>query len=375
MRIVLSNGSTWPLSPLNDINQLLDINDALAFGNHKGADQQPELLLKLVQDDVDRGFALPLPLDKIKKIPSVLLAPLNIQLQKAINERGKIIPKDRLTHDQSWKWQSETSVNSRVDKEQLMPCYFGRALRRIINWTVAAQKQYPKKRILSTKLDVKAAFRQCHLNTLTAVQTCTQLPALNLALMMLRLSFRGAQCPLEWDAISESVCDLMNAILQHNNWDPLTLFATAAQAHVPPKEVLPEDIPFGIGRDLIVDIPVDARGIVDVYIDDFIGLTINLNNTNNATRLKQAPLLGLTAVSREVSPIEPLPRDDMDAQAKLKAKTRLTETKVMLGWLRNFQTMTIALPENKFIAYPLAIFDMIEWGWTLKAELETNIGR
>jgi hypothetical protein len=51
----------------------------------------------------------------------------------------------------------------------------------------------------------------------------------------------------------------------------------------PLKEVLPEDIPFGIRQDLIVDIPVNARGIVDVYIDDFIGLTINLNNTNNAT--------------------------------------------------------------------------------------------
>jgi hypothetical protein len=341
MRIVLLNGSTWPLSPLGDINQLLDINDALAFGNHKGADQQPELLLKLVRDDVNRGFALHLPLEKIKKIPGVLFAPLNIQLQKTINERGEIIPKDRLTHNQSWKGQSETSVNSRVDEEQLMPCYFGRALRRIINWTVAAQKQYPNKWILATKLDVKTTFQRCHLNALTAVQTCTQLPALNLALMMLRLSFGGAPCPSEWGAISESGCNLMNAILQHDDWDPLTLFATAAQAHVPPKEVLPEDIPFGIGQDLIVDIPVDARGIINVYIDDFIGLTIDLNNTNNATRLEQAPLLGLTAVSREVSPIKPLPRNDMDAQAKLKAETGLTETKVILGWLWNFWTMTI----------------------------------
>ncbi len=124
-----------------------------------------------------------------------------------------------------------------------------------------------------------------------------------------------------------------------------------------------------------MDIPVDARGIVDVYIDDFIGLTINLNNTNNATQLERAPLLGVTAVSREVSPIEPLPRDNMNAQAKLKAKTGLTETKVILGWLWNFRTMTIALPKNKFIAYSRAISDMIERGWTSKAELKMNIDR
>jgi hypothetical protein len=86
MKTVLSDGPKWPLSPLDDQNQLLDIDNALAFGNHKGADQQPELLLKLVREDVDRGFALPLPLNQTKTIPGILLAPLNIQLQKTINE-------------------------------------------------------------------------------------------------------------------------------------------------------------------------------------------------------------------------------------------------------------------------------------------------
>jgi hypothetical protein len=122
-------GSTWPLSPLDESDRLKDINDTLEFGNHKGAVQQKELLLILVNNDVVRGFTLPLPLDKIKKVPGVLLAPLNIQLQKTINDRGKIIPKNRLTHGQSWEWQSGTSVNSRVDTSKLMPCYFGSALK------------------------------------------------------------------------------------------------------------------------------------------------------------------------------------------------------------------------------------------------------
>jgi hypothetical protein len=111
-----------------------------------------------------------------------------------------------------------------------------------------------------------------------------------------------------------------------------------------------------------------------VYIDDFIGLRVDPKDSDNATRLERAPLFGLTAVSRKVSPLEPLPRDIMDAQAKLKAKTGLTETKVILGWLLNFRTMTIALPKNKFIAYSRAISDMIDGGWTSKGELEMNIG-
>jgi hypothetical protein len=44
------------------------------------------------------------------------MAPMNIMAQNTISELGKIVPKDRLTHDQSWKWSSGTSVNSRVQK-------------------------------------------------------------------------------------------------------------------------------------------------------------------------------------------------------------------------------------------------------------------
>ena len=115
MKQVLKNGSKWPLQPLDEDDRIKDVEEALVFGNHKGAVKQQDLLVKLVTDDVIRGFALPLPLDKITQIPGVLLAPLNIQAQNTINERGKKIHKNRLTHDQSWKWKSGTSVNSRVD--------------------------------------------------------------------------------------------------------------------------------------------------------------------------------------------------------------------------------------------------------------------
>jgi hypothetical protein len=117
MRSVLTFGSSWPLAPLDKTKREKDIEEEIIFGNHKGAVKQHDLLIKLVKDDVTRGFALLLPLYKIVLIPGVLLAPLNIQAQSTINKRGEIIPKDRLTHDQSWKWQSKLSVNSRVEKK------------------------------------------------------------------------------------------------------------------------------------------------------------------------------------------------------------------------------------------------------------------
>jgi len=160
MKRILTHGSKWPLQPLNEENRIKDVEEALNFGNHKGAIKQQELLEKLVTGDVIRGFAIPLPLSKISQIPGILFAPLNIQAQNTINERGEIIPKNRLTHDQSWKWQSGTSVNSRVNKDELMPCYFGRTMGRLIKWVVAARKLYPNKRILATKLNVKAAYQR-----------------------------------------------------------------------------------------------------------------------------------------------------------------------------------------------------------------------
>ena len=47
------------------------------------------------------------------------MAPMNIMAQNTIDEFGRVVSKDRLPHDQSWKWGSGTSVNSRVRKEFL----------------------------------------------------------------------------------------------------------------------------------------------------------------------------------------------------------------------------------------------------------------
>ena len=127
---------------------------------------------------------------------------------------------------------------------------------------------------------------------------------------MLRLTFGGAPCPSEWGAIAESICDLANAILLNDEWNPLSL-QLPAQHLVPNKIILDDNIPFGIGRDLVVDIPVDPSGTVVLYIDDLYGLTVDIND--NALCLERAPLLALGSAVHEVATIEPLPRDDIEA--------------------------------------------------------------
>ena len=138
-KTLLTQGSDWPLDPISEEARQADVDEALQFGNHKEATNNPALLMSLITDDVTHGFALPLPLDKIKRIPGVLLAPLNIAIQDTIDEHGHIVPKRRLTHDQSYIFQgSGTSVNSRTDKSKLTPCIFGWVIRCLAHWIICA---------------------------------------------------------------------------------------------------------------------------------------------------------------------------------------------------------------------------------------------
>ena len=371
---LLTYGSNWILSHLDDDERAQDVTDALSFGNHKNATDNPVLLKQLLEQDVKYGFSLPLPLSKLTRIPGILVAPMNIMKQNTINEHGEIVPKDRLTHDQSYKWSSGTSVNSRIQPVRLLPCMFGGTLRRLINWAVAARRRYPRYRILATKADFKSAYRRCHLNWMTALTTCTQLPNDDLALLSLRLTFGGSPCPNEWGVISETICDLSNAILHDDNWDPLTLHSPS-QHLVPCKEILSDDIPFAQVDDLIVDVPFNDRGFVDDYIDDLIGLTVDIPGSNNADRLERAPLLAIHTLARPLHPNEPIPRHDMAALNKLRAEAKLEETKIILGWFFDFRRMTVALPTNKYVAWSDALRSIITAGSTTASEMETNLGR
>ena len=171
------------------------VDKALTFGNHKGALMQPELFKKLVLKDVHFGYCLLPPITKATNIPDIFIAHMNIQQQNIIDEHGRIMLKDCLTHDQSFEWSSGTSVNSRVITEELLPCMFGSCIRRIVNWAVTACCLFPNLPILASRIDFKSAFQQMHLNAVTALQTCTQLPEFSILLMWLHLSFEGKSWP------------------------------------------------------------------------------------------------------------------------------------------------------------------------------------
>ncbi len=240
---------------------------------------------------------------------------------------------------------------------------------------MAARRAFPGQRILASKIDYKSAYRRGVLHFATALKTATQLPDNRIAIITLRLTFGGAPCPFEWGVISETICNSANELLKCDDWEPTNLHASV-QKDIPPRLYLDNDVPFGIGRELIVDVPINPRGYADVYIDDTTGLTVDQPGMKkNAERLEAAIPLAIEVTAWPNNPNEPIPREKMVAEDKLKAEGGLSETKVILGWEFNFRTLTVTLPEHKHISWSREIEQMIASRRTTKQQLESTIGR
>ena len=128
----------------------------------------------MMKNNVDYGYSLLLPRDKVQLISGALIAPMDISDQSGISKRGKIVKKKHLTHNQSCTFQSGTSVNSRTIKDELQDVMYGPCLLRVIHLIVEYRAQYPDKSILLSKVDFKSAYHQSHLQATTSIQTITQ---------------------------------------------------------------------------------------------------------------------------------------------------------------------------------------------------------
>ena len=69
--------------------------------------------------------------------------------------------------------------------------------------------------------------------------------------------------------------------------------------------------------------------------------------------------LAIEVAARPNDVNEPIPCKKMVAEDKLKAEGGLSETKTILGWLFNFRTLTVSLPEHKHIAWSREINQML----------------
>jgi hypothetical protein len=86
--------------------------------------------------------------------------------------------------------------------------------------------------------------------------------------------------------------------MHDNDWDPRTLHSPI-QHLIPPPITLDDNVPFGKGKELIVNIDVNPKGMNDVFVDDIIPITVGLPGTDNMLRCESAALLAIHVTTRE----------------------------------------------------------------------------
>jgi hypothetical protein len=351
---MMTTGFTMPLEALDDKERLKDVQEALRYGNHKSTQQNPAIVREMLNDEVNRGWQLVLPFDSIEQIPEAIVSPLGLVCQNTINELGETIQKWRITHDQSFKFQSGTSVNSRVQQEKLTDCMFGSALRRFIHSIIHYRRKHPSTPLLMAKYDLKSAYRRAHLSGVYALQSVATSQGLHgdgndgdaLAYVSLRLTFGGSPNPSEFSTISEMITDLSNIVLQHRDWNPATLHSEFNSLVQENPRLLEPDIQFAEAREPLMDWELSDFGATDVYIEDIFNV-FPIVSDEYLQRGRNAALLAIDLLGRPTHPDDPLPRDPLVAVKKVIAEGTPAEVLTILGWQIDTRRLIIQLPDEK----------------------------
>jgi len=88
MNEILNHGASYPLEPIPREIREEDLEFHKHRGNHKSATKFSNAITSIIKEDVERGFALILPIQTLKRIKNISLAPLGCIKQNTIGNDG-----------------------------------------------------------------------------------------------------------------------------------------------------------------------------------------------------------------------------------------------------------------------------------------------
>ena len=151
-------------------------------------------------------------------MPHACISLYGVIHQHTIDEQEIIIPKLRAAHDQSFKFSSGSSVNSRVKTEKLTKLIYFDALRQIIHYIHSLCFHLPGTPIITGQFEFSAAYKRMTMWGRTSASSCTCHD--DISYISLRLTFGCSPCPPIWCSISKMITNLANDILVSTDWDP-----------------------------------------------------------------------------------------------------------------------------------------------------------
>jgi hypothetical protein len=70
---LLSHGANLKLESIPETNLFTLLETTMSYGNHKSASLHAATLLPQLQKEVEKGWHLPLPSDKLREIPGMMI--------------------------------------------------------------------------------------------------------------------------------------------------------------------------------------------------------------------------------------------------------------------------------------------------------------
>jgi hypothetical protein len=205
------------------------------------------------------------------------------------------------------------------------------------------------------KIDISDGFYRIWLNTTDIPTLAVSLPPLHgdtlLVALPLVLPMGWTESPPYFTGATETVADLANMRLQ-NCWQPRPHHLDALADTVPPQPLPPSSQqPTHTATPLPSGVPVRSHcrkpvAMVDVFVDDFIGLCQGSENCRQTVR--HVMFHSLDEIFRPLQPGDNPHRKEPASEKKLAQGDGAWETrKLVLGWIIDTVAMTIELPPHR----------------------------
>ena len=316
------------------------IATAVQRGPHQSSESERAFVAKEMLDFCNQGYWVVLPMDAAADLPGLRVSPLGVVPQR--DRRPRLIVDYTFSgvNAETLRWAPREAMQ------------FGRALQRVMSAIVHAHPRYGP--VYMAKIDVADGFYRVWVQLADVPKLGVILPtapgAVPLIAFPLALPMGWVESPPYFCVLTETACDRANAMLaSHTPVPSLTrTHRLESLAATPPAETnhfshtrsgpMPPPLQ-GVGRP-----PVAS---VDVYVDDFLLLGQTLRQREKVMR---ATLSAIDEVMRPLSPSDPPHRTEPASTKKMRKGDACWATqKRILGWDIDSSTLTLHLPEHRFI--------------------------
>jgi hypothetical protein len=313
---------------------------AVKRGPHKSAHEHIEFLREEMADMVERATWVVMYYRRLRELKDLRVSPMGVVPQHERRPRPIV--------DYTFSGINDETVP--LSPREAMQ--FGRALERIIAQVVHSNPKFGPVQFL--KIDIADGFYRVWLKIEDVVKLGVAIPSRPgeepLIALPLALPMGWTQSPPAFCAVTETIADVANQRLRRHASSPPHRLDDLADSP-PTDEVLLPFTPVKTSTavpDTNPLIPAYQRrlGIVDVFVDDFIGAA--QGGRKRLVQIRRVLMQAIDDVFRPLSSDDPVHRTEpISVKKLLKGDASWSTCKKVLGWIIDSVSMTLTLPERR----------------------------